>query len=120
VTLEEMPSDSMTSAAEFPAEDDLFVVGENIERLVLADADSNPLAVGVRGLQLPLARADVTSSGGAFQITDVWWHLCANDCAVPPDINFYVLQSGGVRWQIIAAPSNRTCHSRWKCACRLA
>ena len=102
----------------FSPGNDLFESADNIVPVVLTDASDHPLAVGVRGFQRVMTETDVELSGGSFLATDVWWHLCCDDCVVMLAANQRIAVPDGTRWQILAAPQMQTCQTRWKCACR--
>jgi hypothetical protein len=102
----------------FSPGNDLFESADNILPVVLTDSSDRPLAVGVRGFQRVMTETDVDLSGGSFLATDVWWHLCCDDCVVMLAANQRIAAPDGTRWQILAAPQMQACQTRWKCACR--
>ena len=116
--LTDNPLNNDSNTISFSPEDDLFRVAENIKRLTVTDDGSQPLMVGVRGLKLSMTPTDVAREGGLFQITDVWWHLCNEDCSVPLATGLFLIEADGTRWQVLTAPALIADQSRWKCACR--
>jgi hypothetical protein len=108
----------MNFSASFSPGNDLFETADDVSPLVLTDDSDQPLAVQVRGFKRMLSAADVDFSGGSLLPTDVWWHLCCDDCVVMVAANQRIAAPDGTRWQILTAPQMATCQTRWKCACR--
>jgi hypothetical protein len=102
----------------FSPGNDLFETADDVVPVVVTDASDHPLAVNVRGFKRTLSDADVSLSGGSFLPTDVWWHLCCDDCVAMLAANQRIAAPDGTRWQILTAPQMATCQTRWKCTCR--
>jgi len=110
--------DGRIADIDFSADSDLFDVGDDVVRIVLADSGDQPRSIDIRGFRRAMSRADVASSNGAFTLGDIWWNLSSDDCAVDPAANDCIQEPDGTKWKILTAPYLQTGHSRWKCASR--
>src|SRR5262245_38269117 len=101
--------------------DDLFTVGDNVQRIVLADDTGQPQALAIRAFskEVSLREMEQLQLGGMNPIPNhlVSWSLCAADLgAVVPQTNWTITDSRGNLWTIHLARL-RTQATRYICYC---
>jgi hypothetical protein len=96
---------------------DLIDVADGLEPLTLRRAASNVETSIAHALRRAISKNESASSGGSVLLSDVRFHLPAQELPLAPAADDKLIDSTGRVW-IIQHVKSATCATRWECLCR--
>jgi hypothetical protein len=96
---------------------DLITVADGLEALTLRRADSSIESLIAHALRRPISKNESAASSGSVLLSDVRFHLPAQELPIAPAANDKLIDATARVWNILHVKS-ATCATRWECLCR--
>ncbi len=96
---------------------DFALVSDGLQTVTLQNAASPLTTTVAHALRRAVSKNEAAGSGGDVLLSDVRWHLPANETPTPPAVDDKIVDAQGTVWNIRRAQL-ATCGSRWNCLCR--
>ena len=104
-------------AIQFDPTDDFASVIDNMEAATVQRPGSSQTSSTNGALRRAVTTREAQTSQGEYTLSDVVWHLPADDIVEPPRPADIIVDGDGTRWTVLDV-SRTTADSRWRCVCR--